>query len=238
MKIILSTTLVSLCSVVACFAGPKEDVKAAADKLLNAANYTWVTKAEWAGGNFTPPTITGKVEKGGFAVVSQEREGNVSLAVLKGEKGVAKTDAGWQTAEEIRAAAQGGGGGGGGFMRGALLRIRPAAEEAGRIAEKVKELKAADGVVSGDLTEEGAKELLSFRGARPGGQGPEIKGAKGSVKYWIKDGQLAKMELSLAGSMTGRDGEERNVGRTTTYEFKDVGTTKVEAPEDAKKKLN
>ena len=244
MKTILTSTLLSLLALSPAFPGPKEDVKAAVEKLAGAANYTWVTKAEMAGGNFTPPTITGKAEKGGFVVIQQEREGNVSWAVLKGEKGVAKTDDGWKTAEEIRAAAQGGGGGGG-FMRGMLLRVRPLAEEAGRIADRVKELKGADGVVSGDLTEEGAKELLSFRGGRPGGQGgggggqgPEVKGAKGSVKYWIKDGQLAKMEVKLAGSMTTRDGQEREVGRTTTYEIKDVGTTKVEAPDDAKKKLD
>jgi hypothetical protein len=33
------------------------------------------------------------------------------------------------------------------------------------------------------------------------------------------------------------NGEDREVSRTTTYEIKDVGTTKVEVPEDAKKKL-
>ena len=56
-----------------------------------------------------------------------------------------------------------------------------------------KELKSADGVISGDLTEAGAKSLMTF-GGRGGGGGPEISGAKGSVKFWVKDGVLTKME--------------------------------------------
>jgi hypothetical protein len=34
------------------------------------------------------------------------------------------------------------------------------------------------------------------------------------------------------------NGEDRDVDRTTTVEFKDVGTTKLEVPEAAKKKLS
>jgi hypothetical protein len=33
------------------------------------------------------------------------------------------------------------------------------------------------------------------------------------------------------------NGNDREVDRTTTVEIKDVGTTKIEVPEDAKKKL-
>lgn len=121
-------------------------------------------------------------------------------------------------------------------MRGAmLLRSRPIAEEAGKMVERVKELKEADGALSGDLTEEGAKELVAF-GRRPGGQGPETKNAKGSVKFWLKDGQLSKVQVKVSGTMS-RNGEDREINRTSTYEIKDIGTTKVEVPEDAKKKL-
>lgn len=235
MKIILTTTLVSLFSLSAAFAGPKEDVKAAAAKLAAAPCYTWTATTEIPGGNFTPAPVTGKCEKDGYAVLSQTREGNTTLAVMKGEKGVVKTEDGWKTAEELRAAAQGGGGGGG-FMRGALLRSRPPAEEAGKIADKTKELAVADGMICGDLTEDGAKEQLSFGRARAGAQAPEVKNAKGAVKYWVKDGQLVKMEVKVSGTFT-RNGEDRDMTRTTTYEIKDVGSTKVEVPGEAKTKL-
>lgn len=235
MKLILTSTLITALSLATCLADPKADVKAAAGKLADAPNYTWVTTTEMPGSQYTPGKITGKAEKGGYAVVSQERDGNTTMAVMKGDKGVVKTDDGWKTAEELRAAAQGGGGGGGGMRGAMLLRSRPLADEAGKMVDRVKELKEADGALSGDLTEEGAKELVAF-GRRPGGQGPEAKNAKGSVKFWLKDGQLSKVQVKVSGTMS-RNGEDREVNRTSTYEIKDIGTTKVEVPEDAKKKL-
>lgn len=56
------------------------------------------------------------------------------------------------------------------------------------------------------------------------------------MKFWLKDGALAKYELHVKGTVNGRNGEmERDV--TTTVEVKNVGSTKVEVPEEAKKKL-
>ncbi|HTH46318.1 MAG TPA: hypothetical protein VMB21_02280 [Candidatus Limnocylindria bacterium] len=232
MKRTLLTSLAAALALSACLADAKEDVKAAAQKLAEAANYSWTATTEIEGGQFTPAPVMGKAEKGGYAIVSSERDGNTSTAVLKGDKGVLKTDDGWQTAEEIQAAAPGGGGG---RFRGMLLRARVPAAEVGKLADKAKELKAADGVVSGELTDEGAKEMASF-GRRPGGQFPEPKNAKASVKFWLKDGQLSKVQVRIFSTMNF-NGEDRDFTRTTVYELKDVGTTKVEVPEEAKKKL-
>jgi hypothetical protein len=239
MKLILTTTLLSALSLSTCFGGPKEDVQAAVGKLTDAANYTWTSTTAIEGAQFGPGTVTGKAEKGGYAVLTQEREGNTTVAVRKGEMGVVKTDEGWKTAEQLRAAAQnGGGGGGGGGLRGAaLLRSPLPGAEAALLADKAKELVAAEGAIGGDLTEAGAKEMMIIGRGRPGGQTPEVKNAKGSVKYWLKDGVVSKMQVKVSGTMAGRDGSDRDITRTTTYEFKDLGTTKVEVPEDAKKQL-
>lgn len=222
--------------VVVALADAKEDVKAAAKKVTDAPAYTWTTTTEIEGAQWTPATITGKALKGGPAVITSERDGQVTTAVVHGEKGAVKTDDGWKTAEELRNAGGGGGGGGRGGRGAMLLRTRPPADEAARIADKAKELKAVDGVVSGDLTEEGAKELATQGRARAGGQAIEARNAKGSVKYWIKDGQLSKMQLKVAATMTV-NGEDRDMARTTTYEIKDVGSTTVAVPDDAKKAL-
>ena len=82
---------------------------------------------------------------------------------------------------------------------------------------------------------EGAKSQLMFRG-RGGGNGPEISGAKGSVKVWVKDGLIAKYEIMVKGTVSF-NGNDRDIDRTTTVEIKDIGSTKVEVPEEAKKKL-
>jgi hypothetical protein len=75
-------------------------------------------------------------------------------------------------------------------------------------------------------------------GRRPGGgQAPAISNAKGSVKFWIKDGVLTKYQFKLQGTMN-RNGEDMDIGRTTTVEIKDVGATKVTVPEEAKNKMS
>lgn len=236
MKRFLLAPMVLSSLALAVLADAKDDVKAAAKKVTDASAYTWTTTTEIEGAQWTPASITGKALKGGPAVITSERDGQVTTAVVHGEKGAVKTDDGWKTAEELRNAAAGGGGGGRGGRGAMLLRTRPPADEAGRIADKVKELKAADGVVTGDLTEEGAKELATLGRARAGGQAIEARNAKGSVKYWIKDGQLLKMQLKVSATMT-INGEDRDMARTTTHEIKDVGCTTVGVPDDAKKAL-
>src|SRR5262249_684323 len=123
------------------------------------------------------------------------------------------------------------------FMARRLSNYKAPAVEAQDIAGKTKELKKVGDVVSGDLSDEGAKGLLSFGGRRGGGQAPEIKNAKGSVKFWVKDGQLAKYEYKVSGTINF-NGDDRDIERTTTVEIKDVGKTKVEVPEGAKKKIS
>jgi len=85
-------------------------------------------------------------------------------------------------------------------------------------------------VVSDDLTDDGAKQILT----RGRGEGSD---AKGSVKFWIKDGQLSKYEFKIQGKLSV-NGNDVDVDRTTTTEIKDVGSTKVEVPDEAKKKLS
>jgi hypothetical protein len=74
---------------------------------------------------------------------------------------------------------------------------------------------------------------LAFGGRGGGQNAPEIAGAKGSVKFWIKDGLISKYEFNVQGKVTFGD-QKREINRTTTVEIKDVGTTKVELPDEAK----
>jgi hypothetical protein len=227
MKTLLVSAL-TLCAIASLRADPKSDLQAAAKKLADAPSYSWVAKTEIEGGQYTPAPVLGKAEKGGYAVLTTEREGTVTTAVHHGTAAVVKTDDGWKTSEEL----QGGGGGGRGMRGGNLLRAKRPDAELASLAEKVKELRASDGAISGDLTEAGAKELMTF--GRGGQNGP--KNAKGSIKVWLKEGAVAKMEVKTSGTMS-RNGEDRDFASTRTVEIKDVGTTKLEVPEDAKKKL-
>jgi hypothetical protein len=227
-------------SLLAADSAPKDEVSAAAKKLGDKGNYSWTTTvADEGGGRFTPGPTEGKTEKDGYTFLSMSRGDNTMEVVLKGSKGALKTDEGWKSLSE--AAEDSGGGGGGGFNPTAFMARRmqsfkaPAAEAAD-LAEKTKDLKMADGVYSGALTEDGAKQLLTFR-RRSGGGGPDISGAKGSTRFWVKDGVLSKYEYHVEGTVSF-NGNDRDVNRTTTVQIKDVGATKVTVPDEAAKKAS
>ena len=228
-------------------ADSKDDVKAAAAALGSAANYTWQTTVDMgANSPFQPGPTDGKTEKDGYTTVSMSFGDNTSMIVLKGTNAAVQSpDNGWQTVAE----ASQGDGGGGGFNPG-MFAVRQAqniklpAVEAVDLAGLASDLKADGGKITGALTEDGAKGLASFggRGRRgggpggPGGGGPQITNPKGTVTFWVTDGKLTKYSFHVTGTMNRGD-QDMEIDRTTTVTVKDVGTTKVEVPADAKKKL-
>ncbi len=214
-------------------AGPKDDVIAAAKKLGDQPNYAWktvVTVPE--GSRFRPGPTEGKAEKDGYTHVKWQFGDNTTEVVLKGEKGaVTNQDGAWESLSEADQAE------GFGRFRALMARnLKTPAVQAAELASGAKDLQKDGDAYAGELTEATAKTLLTF-GRRPGGDAPEPTGAKGSVKFWLKDGALSKYEFKAKGKMTF-NGEEREIDRTTTVEIKDVGATKVSVPEAAKKKLS
>jgi hypothetical protein len=221
-------------------AAPRDEVTDAAKKLADASNYSWRANTESQGGGgggnrFGGPT-DGKAEKGGFAVVSMVRGDNTTEAVFKGDKGAVKTQDGWKSFDELEQEAQQGGRGRMGRM---LRNFKVPAQEAQDLAGKTKEITKAGDAYQAELTEEAVKDLLTFRGGRGGNaaNAPAPTNAKGTAKFWVKDGQLAKYEYNVKGTVSFQ-GQDREVDRTTTVEIKDVGSTKVEVPDDAKAKLS
>jgi hypothetical protein len=234
-KNILISALIFTAGVLA--AAESEDVKAAAKKLGEQKSYSWKTTVVVPeGSQFRPGPTEGKTEKDGYTSLSMSFGDNTTEAVIKGDKGAAKMEGEWRSLADMAQDS----GQPGAFMARRLQNYRTPAMEAEEIAGKTKELKKDGDAYSADLTEEGAKDLLRFRGSRRGGGGggggADPKNAKGSAKFWVKDGQLAKYEYKVSGTINF-GGEDRDVERTTTVEIKDVGTTKIEVPEDAKKKM-
>jgi hypothetical protein len=76
--------------------------------------------------------------------------------------------------------------------------------------------------------------LLTFGKPPPGAPGP--KNTSGSVVFTLKDGLLSKIVVKLKGTVNF-GGEDTDLEGKTTIDIKDVGTTKIEIPEAAKKKL-
>lgn len=226
-------------------ADAKDEVKAAATKLADASGYSWKATTDFGGGGggagrMGGPT-EGKAVKDGTICLTMTRGDNTIEMFKKGEKGAVKTQDGWQSVAEATA---GGGGGGGGqgnparFMARTLQNYKAPAQEVTDMVAKLKDLKKEGEAFVGQMTEEGAKSMMTFgRGGPGGGNAPEISNARGQVKIWLKDGVLSKYEYNLQGTMTWNN-NDRDINRTTTVEIKDVGTTKLEVPAAAKAKLS
>ncbi len=230
MKALSYLSLLAATSLTALAAEPKADLAAAAAKLQDKSSYAWTSTTEIEGGQWTPAPVNGKTEKGGFTHISTKMQDNEIEVVMKDSKVAVKTPDGWKSSAELEANT----GGGPNFGR-FFASQRSAGGEATNILAKAKEVKAADGKFTVEISPEGAAELASMRGRRQGAPAP--KNASASAVFWVKDGVIAKYELKSKATITTQDGEDRTMARTTTVEIKDVGTAKVEVPAEAKSKL-
>jgi hypothetical protein len=204
---------------------PKDDVITAARKLAEKPNYAWKTTVVVPeSAQFKPGPTDGKTEKDGFTHVTLSFGDNQTQAAMKGDKAVVTNqDGDWQLASELE-----GGEGRDRFLGRIARNLKTPAAQATELAGVAKDLKKDGDVYSGDLTEEGAKAQFRFG---------TVSNPKGSVKFWLKDGAISKYEFKVTGRVDF-NGNEVDVDRVTTTEIKDVGATKVNVPEAAKKKLS
>jgi hypothetical protein len=134
-----------------------------------------------------------------------------------------------------------GGGGGSGSGRGSDTSSAnanvPGAlnlphEELSLIATNYTELHPEDGGVSGKLSSTGADLLFM----PPGSSQRPPEGAAGTFRLWIKDGAITKYEVKLT-ARTAPGGRGGSYSETRTVEISGIGSTKVEVPEAAKRRL-
>lgn len=205
-------------------AGPKDEVAAAAKKLAEKPNYSWkTTVAVPEGTQWRPGPTEGKAEKDGFTCVEMSMRDSKTQVVMKGEKVAFTNQEGeWQTVAEAENAE-----GPGRFMARMMRNFKAPAAQAAELASGAKELKKDGDAFAGEMSDEGAKAQFRFG---------NVTDPKGTVKFWVKDGALAKYEFKVTGKVDF-NGNQMDIDRTTTTEIKEVGTTKVEVPEAAKKKL-
>jgi hypothetical protein len=227
-KLCFSAVVLFAGSLLAAYAAPKEEVEAAAKKLAEQPNYSWrTTVAVPDGAQFRPGPTEGKATQEGLAHVKMTFRDNTFEVVVKGDKAaVLDEDGSWVSAAELENAE-----GQGRFLARFARTIATPAAQAAELASQAKELKKEGEVISGDLTEEAAKALLRFR---RGADGPAVTNAKGAVKFTLKDGGLAKYEYRVQGTINF-NGNDVDIDRTTTVEIKDVGTTKLDVADQAKK---
>jgi hypothetical protein len=217
--------------LVAADSSPKDDVTSAAKKLGDSANYSWhTTVVVPEDAQFKPGPTDGQTEKGGYTEVKLSFGDNTTEFVKKGDSAaVTDPDGNWQSLTNLENNSEGPGR----FIVGMVRNFKTPDAQAVQLVAAAKELKKDGDVYSSDLTEDGAKSMMTFGGRRAG---LTITNPSGSVKFWLKDGALTKYEFKVKGSLSF-NGNDIDVDRDTTLEIKDVGSTKVTVPDGAAKKL-
>lgn len=204
------------------------EVKAAARKLADQSNYRWVSKpkSDPEFPNFRIGPTEGQAEKGGFTHASfTYNDSEVELAFKDG-KGAIKLEDEWNSESDLEGDRE--------WIARRLKIYKSPAGEAEELAGLATQFKAGEaGVISAELGSDAAKEILR----RISRRAAEVKDARGSAKFWIKDGLLIKYEFAVQAKVTVND-EEVSYSRTTTVEVSDVGKTKVSIPDAAKAKLS
>src|SRR5947207_11880627 len=223
--VLLSAVTLLAGSLIAADSSPKDDVLAAAKKLGGEANYSWKTTVVVPeSAQFKPGPSEGQTEKDGFTHLTLNLGDNTTQVFMKDDKRVVSDpDGGWQALADLDNAE-----GPRRFLGRIIRNFKVTAAQSAELAAATKEFKRDGDVYSGDLTEEGAKAQFRFG---------TVTNPKGSVKFWVKDGALSKYEFKVTGKVDF-NGNEIDVDRTWTIEIKEVGTTKVTVPEEAKKKLS
>jgi hypothetical protein len=227
-KLYVGVALLLAGSLFAANLDPKDEIAAAIKKLAGQPNYGWKTTVIVPEGTqFRPGPTEGKTEKDGLTHIATAFGDNRIEVVTKGDKAAVLGQEGiWQSAAELENAE-----GPARFLAGFARNVRTPAVQSAELASFAKELKKEGDSYSSDLTEDGAKTFLRFR---RGGDGPAISNARGSVKFWLKDGELAKYEYKVQGTISF-GGNDIDVDRMTTVEIRDIGKTKVDVPEAAKR---
>src|SRR2546430_840084 len=146
----------------------KEEISKAATKLADSS-YSWHTTVKVPEDSpFKPGPTEGKTEKDGFTVVKVTFNENTSEIVLKGDKAAVKREGEWQSASDLENAQ-----GPGRFMGAMIRNFKAPAEQVKDLLSSSKEIKKEGDAYSTDLTEDGAKKLLSLR-RRQGGDAPNV----------------------------------------------------------------
>jgi hypothetical protein len=227
MKKILASAFMALLAapLLADDASPKDTVIAAAKQLAQQPSYSWKqTVAVPDDAQFKPGPTEGKLEKGGVTYFTFSFGDNTTKIYLKGnQNAISGQDGGWQSLSEM-----GGDQGPGQFMGFIVHSFEAPAAQAEELAGAATSLKQDGDVISGDMSADGVKNQFKFG---------TVSDPKGSVKFWVKDGKLSKYEFKMTGK-ANFNGNDMDVDRDTTIEITDVGTTKVEVPADAQKKLD
>jgi hypothetical protein len=221
----------------------RETLKSAVHRLAELGNYSWRVSLNRGGesAELAERALFGPAEG------SQEKDGLVRIrtqdaspleVVLKGGKMAVHLEDVWISERDLDTEARRRSRTVATFVRSLKGVPRPSAE-AQDLFKHAKELKSgSEGYFVSPLSPEAAKELL-HRSLKAVGRPPKISDASGQLSFWVRDGILVKYEVQLRGDVTTDPSGSPvlKADQTRIVELMALGTTKVDIPDAALKKL-
>ena len=225
---------------------PGAMVKAAVEKLQNAANYSWrITMTSGGESRFSPGPMEGKTIKNDCTLWSFSFGERSAEAWIKGDRIAVKTEEGWSRPEDCRPPPHDDRGEHGksprhkrskaGFLINRVQSMKAPAEFCAELLGKISSFSNTGEAITATLTPEATSAMLAFGGPPREGK-PEFTDPKGSVTWVIRDGALQRIELHLSAAFTV-NGSAVPIDRSSTIEIRDTGKTTLMIPEEASKLL-
>jgi hypothetical protein len=207
---------------------PGGDVMAAVAKVGDAGSYSWTRVTDDVSSGGARMSESGKTDTSGYTLIDLNSGGFYLHVAFKGSYAVVNAGQGWKSLDDmadqrqaVRAVSR--------IVRGLKSPVMIARD----IVSRVGELKRDGEMRTAELTGDDASELL---GPVFDMRGRDMTDPKVTVKFWVRDGALTRYELRASVNVS-RQGVATEVSRAISVEFSNVGSTKVEVPDEAKGKL-
>lgn len=219
----------------------KDDLKNAVHKLSQVGSYSWSIASRNSGDTsekYGFGSGEGKVERGGVFWL-RTREAPPVEVIVKGPKMAVRLEDGWALERELSAPGAGRRHPNLALVRSLKSRARPSAE-AGELLKHAKDLSTGpEGYFTSTLAPEDSKELL-HKYLRNTGRTADITSPGGSLAFWVNDGILNRYELRLRGTVTfsAPIPSTWDADEVITVSMTDLGTARVDVPEDVKRLLD
>lgn len=230
MKLVVWISVVGLFQpwVVAADKEIRAAVQQAITRLAEQPNYSWIasTRISERGAASQGPLI-GQAERNGYTYFKLSLGENTMEAAFHGRNSAIKTDEGWQSSIELDGDRE--------WIARRLSAFEPPTIEVAGLLARVAWLRhEKSGAYYADLKTDDARQLVSQRSRTADATGVR---AKGWVRFYVAGGSLTRYEYHLEGKIPGPNRTSIGINRTTTVEIKEVGTTQVNVPEEARNKL-
>jgi hypothetical protein len=206
-----------------------QTVIAAAQKLAQQDNYSWISSSQAAPGtrSWRQGPTKGQTEKNGSTYVTFTLGDNTISMGFNSAKAAINWSDQWREADELKGEYA--------WIGQRLKTYKPPAQEAVFLAQHATNLKAqVSDTFSGQLDGAALKWLLS-RGRQ---EFTDIPNMKGSVTFKLHNHQLIQYVYKVQGTLPlNPDQPEVQINRTTKVEIHKVGGTQVTVPAEAAEKL-